>query len=489
MDMTAAGSVGYTVQNLARLGLSVRVSSCLPDDPLGIFIEDTLRRAGVDTGSVQRVRRHARRDRRLRAAVRQSQAPADLSPADASALADRVRARRGGSPAGCAGAPSGRLSALSRRRGTARMRDLFQRGQTRGLITRSIRSFRCSPCRRPGCPRWTMCCLTWISCSATTARRAASPARATSTRRRVCLLDAGVETVVIKQGADGSTVYQPSWQYHQAAIILGEVEDTIGAGDAYDAGFLYGTLQGWTLEDRALFASVAAGFTVTGVGGAQTMPDLPVILAEMENATDAADRWLEMDLTWFDPDADLQPQIETLVERIAPLLRGVEGWRGSVLQRRLADRSGHGMDRRPAAADADAQPPHGEMGGAQLCRPASALSRRFARTAARSWLGRPQNRRAVRRLGARRLAARTQNLRLRLRAGMPAIPNSMREAAHHHRDARPAPDQAPARRRLSLRRLPARPERRRVFPRFLRRAVGQLLREFSASTRCCCATG
>src|SRR5579885_659506 len=55
MDMTAAGSVGYTVQNLARLGLDVRVSSCLPDDPLGLFVEGALRRAGVDTGSVQRI--------------------------------------------------------------------------------------------------------------------------------------------------------------------------------------------------------------------------------------------------------------------------------------------------------------------------------------------------------------------------------------------------------------------------------------------------
>ena len=55
MDMTAAGAVGYTVQNLARLGLSVVVSSCLPDDPLGLFIEDSLRRAGVDTASVQQI--------------------------------------------------------------------------------------------------------------------------------------------------------------------------------------------------------------------------------------------------------------------------------------------------------------------------------------------------------------------------------------------------------------------------------------------------
>ena len=37
------------------------------------------------------------------------------------------------------------------------------------------------------------------------------------------------------------------------------------------------------------------------------------------------DRWLEMDLTWFDPTRDLEPQIEALWSRIAPLLGGVEG--------------------------------------------------------------------------------------------------------------------------------------------------------------------
>lgn len=37
------------------------------------------------------------------------------------------------------------------------------------------------------------------------------------------------------------------------------------------------------------------------------------------------DRFLEMDLTWFDPDAALQPQLDTLVERIAPLLADVQG--------------------------------------------------------------------------------------------------------------------------------------------------------------------
>jgi 2-dehydro-3-deoxygluconokinase len=96
------------------------------------------------------------------------------------------------------------------------------------------------------------------------------------------LLTAGTEMVVIKQGEAGSTVYAPGKRYHQPAIVLGELVDTIGAGDTYDAGFIYGTLQGWPPERRALFASIAAGFTVTGVGGSQTMPGVSRILEEMQ---------------------------------------------------------------------------------------------------------------------------------------------------------------------------------------------------------------
>jgi sugar/nucleoside kinase (ribokinase family) len=86
------------------------------------------------------------------------------------------------------------------------------------------------------------------------------------------LLDAGPGLVIIKQSAEGSTLFQQGWQYHQPAIHIGEVVDTIGAGDAYGAAFLMATLEGWPLEKRALFASIAAGFTVTGVGGSQTFP-------------------------------------------------------------------------------------------------------------------------------------------------------------------------------------------------------------------------
>jgi len=48
--------------------------------------------------------------------------------------------------------------------------------------------------------------------------------------------------------------------------------DSIGAGDAFDAAFLLGLLEGWTLDGAARFAAVTAGFSVGGVGGTAAMP-------------------------------------------------------------------------------------------------------------------------------------------------------------------------------------------------------------------------
>jgi 2-dehydro-3-deoxygluconokinase len=93
------------------------------------------------------------------------------------------------------------------------------------------------------------------------------------------LLAAGPGLVVIKAGAQGAHVFQPGFHLLQPGIRLGEVVDTIGAGDAFDAAFLYATLRGWPVELRARFAAVAAGMTVTGVGGSASMPNAEMVEA------------------------------------------------------------------------------------------------------------------------------------------------------------------------------------------------------------------
>ena len=48
MEMTAAGSVGYNVSDLAKLGMDVQICSCVSDDALGAFIIESLRRVDAE---------------------------------------------------------------------------------------------------------------------------------------------------------------------------------------------------------------------------------------------------------------------------------------------------------------------------------------------------------------------------------------------------------------------------------------------------------
>lgn len=280
MEMAAAGSVGYTVQNLAKLGLSVRVSSCLPDDPLGVFILESLNRMGVDTGSVQMVPNtlggigvymllFGSRKRPLAYRLPTHELwPSRFSPDEVDTLLDARLLHHGGY-----------LHYQAAWHGDTR--DLFREARRRGLHTSMDPQFPLYAMEPPwiGALDDVLPYIDLLFCDETEAQKLTT--HRDLDRAAQTLLDSGVGTVIIKQGASGSTAYQPGWSYHQDAIVLGELVDSIGAGDAFDAGVLYGWLQGWPWERCLLFASVAAGFTVTGVGGTQNLPGLDAILAEV----------------------------------------------------------------------------------------------------------------------------------------------------------------------------------------------------------------
>lgn len=280
MEMTAAGSVGYTVQNLARLGLAVRVSSCLPDDPLGLFIQDTLRRAGVDTGSVQMapgtlggigvyMLLFGSRKRPLVYRLPTHELwPLRFGAAEIETLLD-ARILHCGGYLHYEGAWHGST------------RDLFREARRRGVRTSLDPQFPLSPLPPP----WLAALddllphIDLLFVDETEARKltALDDIGAAAAALRA----AGAQTVIVKQGADGSTLFDAAGQQHQDAVVMGALADTIGAGDTFDAGVLYGWLQGWDWARCLLFGSVAAGFTVTGVGGTQHMPDLQTVLREV----------------------------------------------------------------------------------------------------------------------------------------------------------------------------------------------------------------
>jgi 2-dehydro-3-deoxygluconokinase len=280
IQMAAAGSVGYTVQGLAKLGLSVQVGSALPDEPLGVFILDTLQRAGIDTELVRTTPGSAggiavymllfgSRKRPLAYHLPTHELwPAQFSPQEIECLLDARLLHQGGY-----------LHYQDAWHGGTR--DLFKAAKQRGLATSMDPQFPLFAMDPP----WLVALedvlpyVELLFCDETEACKIT--AQPDLDRAAAVLLDTGIQTLIIKQGSEGSTVYQKTWQHHQPAIILGDLVDSIGAGDVFDASVLYGWQQRWSWEKCLLFASVAAGFTVTGIGGTQNLPDLPVILAEM----------------------------------------------------------------------------------------------------------------------------------------------------------------------------------------------------------------
>jgi 2-dehydro-3-deoxygluconokinase len=282
MQMTAAGSVGYNVSDLARLGLDVRVSSCVPDDPLGAFIVDALQRDGVDTGAVQMVPDSlagigvymllfgSRKRPLIYRLPTHKPWPQHYTPEVVDDLLDTRLLHCGG------------FLHFKSVWGGATV-DLFREAKRRRLTTSLDPQF---PLHAMEPPWMTpiedlLQHVDILFCDETEARKLTALDSLDECAAR--LLDSGPGLVVLKQGAEGVTLYRPGWQHHQDAITLGELVDSIGAGDAFDASFLFGTLQSWLLEECALFASVAAGYTVTGVGGTDTFPTRAQVEETMES--------------------------------------------------------------------------------------------------------------------------------------------------------------------------------------------------------------
>ena len=78
--------------------------------------------------------------------------------------------------------------------------------------------------------------------------------------------------VVIKHGKAGSIAYTRDGEAHRAKSFPAKVVKTFGAGDAYAAGFLYGLMQGWTIESSMEFGSAAASIVISNHSCSDAMP-------------------------------------------------------------------------------------------------------------------------------------------------------------------------------------------------------------------------
>lgn len=90
-------------------------------------------------------------------------------------------------------------------------------------------------------------------------------------RGAAALRAGGVRNVVVKLGARGCYLDADNWKGFVPAFPV-RVRDTTGAGDNFDAAFLYGLRNEWGLETCARFANVVAAASTRAYGAAAALP-------------------------------------------------------------------------------------------------------------------------------------------------------------------------------------------------------------------------
>lgn len=86
------------------------------------------------------------------------------------------------------------------------------------------------------------------------------------------ILSGGPEALALKRGGEGTTVYLKGGEQIEAATFPVEVQNVLGAGDAFASGFLYGYLKGWDWYRAARMGNACGAIVVTRHGCANFMP-------------------------------------------------------------------------------------------------------------------------------------------------------------------------------------------------------------------------
>ncbi|MDR0315527.1 MAG: carbohydrate kinase family protein [Treponema sp.] len=103
---------------------------------------------------------------------------------------------------------------------------------------------------------------------------------------KVCrtLLDMGIGKWVILHSPElscgmergGEYIQKPSWK-----LPPGFIKSSVGAGDAFASGILYGAYQGWNMEKSMHIAGAIAAYSLSGAGASDAIKPLPELLGEM----------------------------------------------------------------------------------------------------------------------------------------------------------------------------------------------------------------
>jgi len=83
-----------------------------------------------------------------------------------------------------------------------------------------------------------------------------------------------VPLATVKLGAEGAIASNGKVKIQASPPPIDEIADTVGAGDTFDAGFIYGYLSGWKLERTVKLAVACGSLSLRKHGGTAAQPTL-----------------------------------------------------------------------------------------------------------------------------------------------------------------------------------------------------------------------
>jgi sugar/nucleoside kinase (ribokinase family) len=80
-------------------------------------------------------------------------------------------------------------------------------------------------------------------------------------------ISAQVPLVALKLGAEGAIVSDGDFKFRETPPSSSRIADTVGAGDSFNAGFTYGYLNNWPLEESLRLAVACGSLSLRKHGG------------------------------------------------------------------------------------------------------------------------------------------------------------------------------------------------------------------------------
>ena len=270
VNLTVAGSNGYTTLALAKLGLKTGVVTVLADDAFGDMIFQAVRRAGVEVDHVQRqvdtlsgiglyllLFGSKKRPLTYRLPTHDPW-PRRLSQADRDYLLSGRHIHCGG----YLHFPEMWNDDLA---------EIFRLAHERGIST----SLDPQSLLLPYAGSWLepiRAALRYTDLLLLDAREARCMTQKDDLPAAAMVLkECGPRLVAIKDGASGTLICVDDRRFHQPTIDVPEdaIVETVGAGDTFDAGMIAAYLAGWPFERCAKFAALAAASSMRGSGGVE----------------------------------------------------------------------------------------------------------------------------------------------------------------------------------------------------------------------------